>query len=101
MEEAGLLRLHRNKCSFMSTSVAYLGYKIDSKGLHPLLEKIEAVMKAAIPRNVTQLKLYIGLLSYYNRFLPNLTDTLAPLYKLLKNTLSGNGIKNSNKYLNH
>ena len=33
------LRLKRNKCSFMKSSVTYLGHVIDSKGVHPSPEK--------------------------------------------------------------
>ena len=83
MKEAGL-KLCQDKCSFMSPSVTYLGYKIDAEGLHPLPEKIEAIVEAPSPTNVTQLKSYLGLLSYYSRFLPNLTFTLSPLYRLLR-----------------
>ena len=83
MKEAGL-KLRQDKCSFMSPSVTYLGYKIDAEGLDPLPEKVEAIVKAPSPTNVTQLKSYLGLLSYYSRFLPNLTFTLSPLYRLLR-----------------
>ena len=83
MKEAGL-KLHQDKCSFVSPSVTYLGYKIDAEGLHPLPEKIEAIVEAPSPTNVTRLKSYLGLRSYYSRFLPNLTFTLSPLYRLLR-----------------
>ena len=52
--------------------VTYLGYKIDSQGIHLIPDKIEAIKNSPSPRNVTQLKSYLGLLSYYSRFLPNL-----------------------------
>ena len=83
MKKAGL-KLCQDKCSFMSPSVTYLGYKIDADGLHPLPEKIEAIVEAPSPTNVTQLKSYLGLLCYYSRFLPNLTFTLSSLYRLLR-----------------
>ena len=71
----------------MVPSVAYLGHRIDAQGLHPLPEKVEAIKEAPTPRNVTELKSYLGLLSYYGKFLPNLSSCLAPLYRLLgKNT---------------
>ena len=38
---------------------------------------------APVPRNVTELKSYLGLLTYYGRFLPHLPSTLVPLYSLL------------------
>ena len=64
-------------------SVTYLGYCIDKDGIHPTMEKVKAIKEAPQPQNVTQLKAYLGLLSYYNRFLPHLPTVLAPLYKLL------------------
>jgi len=83
LERAGL-RLKKPKCLFMVPSVDFLGHKIDSQGLHPTPEKVKAVQEAPKPRNVRELKSYLGLLSYYSKFLPNLSSTLAPLYSLLK-----------------
>ena len=45
MIQAGL-RLQREKCVFLVPSVVYLGHKIDAQGLHPVVEKVEAVKKA-------------------------------------------------------
>lgn len=83
--QAAGLRLKREKCVFMVPSVGYLGHRIDAQGLHPLLEKVKAVQDAPKPRNITELKSYLGLLSYYSKFLPNLSTVLAPLYTLLRN----------------
>ena len=47
-------------------------------------DKMEAIQNAPIPRNLTGLKSYIGLLTYYGKFIPNLASRLAPLYDLLK-----------------
>ena len=86
LEKAGL-KLQQRKCTFMIPEVVYLGHKIDAQGLHPLAEKVEAVQAAPVPKNVSELKSYLGLLSYYGKFLPNLSSTLAPLYELLKSTV--------------
>lgn len=86
LEKAGL-RVQKSKCVFMSTEVIYLGHKINAEGLHPIAEKIEAVQAAPAPTNVTELKSYLGLLSYYGKFLPNMSTLLAPLYQLLKVTV--------------
>ena len=82
LERAGL-RAKKSKCKFMVPSVTYLGYVIDTEGLRPLPEKVEAIRQAPTPRNVAELKSYLGLLTYYGKFLPNLATHLAPLYKLL------------------
>ena len=69
---------------FLAPSVVYLGHQIDSEGLHPVAEKVEVVQEATAPQNVSELKSYLRLLTYYSRFLPNLSSELVPLYKLLK-----------------
>lgn len=82
LAQAGL-RVQKHKCKFMASSVTYLGHVIDAQSLHPLPDKVEAIQQAPAPRNVTELKLYLGLLTYYGKFLPNLATRLAPLYRLL------------------
>ena len=81
LREAGL-KLKRNKCFFLAKSVVYLGHTIDADGLHPTPDKLQAVQDVPQPTNVSELKSYIGILSYYGKFLPNLATTLAPLYTL-------------------
>ena len=82
LEEAGL-RLKREKCTFLTDEVVYLGHKIDQHGLHPIEDKVEAIQKARAPENVLELQAFLGLLNYYGRFLANLSTVLAPLHKLL------------------
>lgn len=45
---------------------------------------MKAIQEAPAPTNVTELKSYLGLLNYYNKFLPNLATLLAPLHELLR-----------------
>lgn len=78
------LRVKRKKCEFMRSSVNYLGHKIDETGLHPLQDKVEAIKAVPAPRSVHELKSYLGILTYYGKFLPNLSSTLYPLYRLLR-----------------
>ena len=93
LKQAGL-HLKRSKCMLMFPAVEYLGYVIDKNGLHPLECKIRAV-KEAPPPKISELKAYLGLLTYnYRKFLPNLATTLAPLYSLFKKMQSGPGIVN-------
>ena len=67
----------------MVSSVSYLGYVIDAQGLHPHPDKVLAIQQALTPSNVTQLMSYVGLLSYYGKFLSNLSTLLGSLYTLL------------------
>ena len=76
-------RAKREKCIFQAKEVSYLGHRIDAEGLHPLEEKVRAIVEAPRPRDVRELKAYLGLLNYYGRFLPNISTVLAPLHLLL------------------
>lgn len=87
LKEAGL-RLHRRKCAFLQDEVEYLGHKVDAEGLHPVESKVRAIEEAPPPTTVTELKAYLGLLNYYNKFLPNLATHLAPLHHLLRKGVS-------------
>ena len=82
LEEVGM-RLKESKCQFLLPSVEYLGYRISENGIQPMEEKLRAIRDAPIPRDLSQLKSFLGLLNYYGKFLPHLSSTLAPLYKLL------------------
>ena len=78
------LRLKGDKCSFLKSSVEYLGHRIDAQGIHTLPSKLEAIQKAPQPENVTQLRSFLGLLNYYGKFIVNLSTLIHPLNDLLK-----------------
>ena len=77
-------QLHELKCSFLKPRIDYLGHSIDAVGRHPLEEKIRAIKEAPAPKNVTELRSFLGILNYYSKFLPNLSSKLTPLYSLLE-----------------
>ena len=68
----------------MCTTVEYLGHRVDSKGLHSLESKVAAVVDVPCPRNVQELRSFLGLVHYYGKFLQNLSSLLHPLNQLLK-----------------
>ena len=85
--EAAGVKLKRDKCSFLLPSVEFLGHHISAKGIQPTEQKIEAIRNAPEPKDITQLKSFLGAVNYYGKFLPDLSTVLAPLYQLLqKNT---------------
>ena len=60
-----------------------MGHVIDADGLHPTEDKVKAIKEAPRPRNVAELRSFLGILNYYHKFLPNLSGNLKPLYQLL------------------
>ena len=57
---------------------------IDKEGIHPTKEKVQAIVEAPAPTNVTQLRAFLGLLNFYRRFLPQASSMLEPLNRLLQ-----------------
>ena len=62
----------------------YLGHHISADGLRPTKSKVRAISDAPAPQDVSQLRSFLGLVNYYGKFLPHLSHTLAPLYRLLE-----------------
>ncbi|XP_057673038.1 uncharacterized protein LOC130904346 [Corythoichthys intestinalis] len=78
------LKVKREKCAFFQHSVSYLGHVIDAEGIHPIQEKCEAIANVAMPTNTTELKSFLSLLSYYGKFIPNLSTIISPMTGLLQ-----------------
>ncbi len=49
-------RVKKEKCYFMWQSVQYLGHRIDAEGLHATDDKLDAIVKAPTPKNITELR---------------------------------------------
>ncbi|GFR26998.1 uncharacterized protein K02A2.6 [Trichonephila clavata] len=56
------LKLNLNKINFFQNEIIFLGHRIDSKGLHKTNEKISAVVNAPVPKNVHEVKSFLGFL---------------------------------------
>lgn len=62
----------------------YLGHTVDKQGLHATPDKVKAVVNAPRPRDVSEVRAFLGLLNYYGKFLPHLAGKLHPLNDLLR-----------------
>ena len=83
LDEYGL-KLNDSKCSFAQEEVTFLGHAISKHGLRPLTDKVEAIANIQPPSTLKELRALLGALNYYRSFIPNIAETLAPLYDLLK-----------------
>ena len=83
LQESGL-RLRIEKCSFMNESCVYVGHKLDASGIRLTDDKVAAIQGAPAPRDVSELRSYLGMINYYHRFCSNVSTVLAPLNKLLQ-----------------
>ena len=68
----------------MEPQVTYLGHKVSKEGIHPFQDKVDAITNTPAPTDVSELKSYLGMINYYQKFLSNLSSVLAPLHALLR-----------------
>ena len=66
--EAGL-KLKRSTCSYMKMHDEYLGHLISEKGIEPMLDKLSAIKEMPAPRNPKEIKQFLGLVGYYQKFI--------------------------------
>ena len=78
------LKLKAEKCEIAVPEVEYLGFKLTEAGVLPTMSKVEAIKNAPTPKDLTQLRAYLGLLNFYRRFIPEAATVLEPLNRLLK-----------------
>jgi hypothetical protein len=58
-----------SKCSFYQRQIHYLGHIISKEGINVDLEKIKSIEEWTTPRNVTEVRSFMGLVGYYERFI--------------------------------
>ena len=76
------LTLKPSKCHFCKPKVHFLGHIVSGEGLAADPAKVAAVRDFPAPSNVTELKGFLGLSSYYRRFIHDYSTIAAPLNRL-------------------
>ena len=89
------LKLKLKKCSFLQTETTYLGFVIDEDGIKPDQNKVEdgikpdqnkveAIRALPVPTCVKEVRSFVGMCSYYRRFIPNFSKIAEPIIDLTK-----------------
>ncbi len=93
--ESVLARLSKHnikaKCSkneFFKHMLKFLSYMVDEEGLQPVEDKVEAIIDLRAPTNVKEFQTLIGIINYYGKLLPFQSNTMKPMYDLLKKDAS-------------
>ena len=78
------LKLKAVKCKFAVDKVKYLGHIVSSEGLKPDDTKLQAIKDYPPPKNLKQVRAFVGLCSYYRRFVPNFSKYSSCLTNLTR-----------------
>ena len=85
---AAHLKLKPKKCMLFATEVNYLGHVITSHGVKTDPIKVEAVKNWHAPRTVKQVRSFLGMVTYYSKFVKNFADLCRPLNHLTKKNVT-------------
>lgn len=78
------LTLNKDKCKFCREELKYLGHIVNRAGINVDPEKVSAVVNMPTPKTPKQIRRLLGMVSWYRRFIPNMSTMVAPLTALTK-----------------
>lgn len=78
------IKLRLKKCKFALKEIHYLGHIICKQGIKPDPQKTQKVKDYPQPKNVTEVRAFIGLASYYRMYIKNFAKIAGPLHNLTK-----------------
>jgi hypothetical protein len=71
------------KSSFAQKEVKYLGHIVDKQGIRPVPKKVEAVLWP-VPENAHDVRSFLGLVNYFQKFIEHYSEIAVPLTNLTK-----------------
>ena len=78
------LTINPAKCMWGQHEITYLGHKLSRKGVLPCPLKVRAVMEFVPPRNIRGIRQFLGLCSWFRKFIPRFSQVAKPLTELTK-----------------
>ena len=78
------LKLKEVKCNFLKRHIQYLGHIVSGKGITPMPEKLACIKDMPPPKTAKDVEQFLGLIGYYQKFIPRFSDLARPLNMLTR-----------------
>jgi len=78
------LTCNTKKCKIGLREISFLGHIVDSEGIQKQPEKLVCIENFPVPKKVWDIRTFLGVCNWYNQFVDNYAETIAPLIHLLK-----------------
>ena len=79
------LKLKPSKCFFCQKEVKFLGHIASEAGVRPDPPNVEAIQQIPAPKNIKQVRSFVGAATHYRKFIMNFSRIAAPLLELTRN----------------
>ena len=82
------LKLKEVRCNFLKKHIQYLGHIVSGKGITPMPEIMACIQEMPPPKTPKEVKQFLGLIGYYQKFVPRFSDLARPLNALTRKNVS-------------
>ena len=76
--------INLKKCSFLKSELIYVGFFNSKEGLKMDPEKVKAIQEWPSPKNISEVRSFHGLSSFYQKFIRNFSKISAPIIETIK-----------------
>jgi len=75
-------KLNKEKIVLDASEIKYLGHYLSSRGIRVIPDRVEAIKQYPCPRNFRDVRRFLGMVSFYTRFIAEFSQQAAPLHRL-------------------
>ena len=66
-----------------------MGHTISAAGIAPTVQRVDSICRFPLPKTQKELRGFLGMVNFYNKFIPKAAEIMGPLYSLLKPSRRG------------